>query len=463
MILSYVCGENQSYFTTTANLDSYLLGMDLATLPQAIRDAIKTTHSYGVRYLWVRTLCVLQDSEDDVAREVAQMRTTFRSAYFTIIAASASTADQGFLQDRPATSPPDVCLPFRSPDGQVGTMFLSPVWRQYDGSAEPVHQDAWCLSERLLSPRALVYASHTLQFHCQTSIVNVGNSVCASTFGQRLPDLLLRSDNAISPGFPSTLSHNDHKTLRWSWIETVGDYTHRTVTRADDKLLAFAPIAELFHCAWKMDYLAGLWRDTLVQDLLWYKTFETRYPRPEQPRVPSWSWAAIDGRVMAYSVDDRLDPDSKDTEACEVVNCEVTAATPLLPFGKVSGGSLTLRSVMLEVTWNLDSSMPDLYLKPSDAASDSTVTPQASDPSEVTAEPRQVGCAYPDSTEDVQEIWAIPVQWNQSARYAAGLIVARHPHGRNAFRRVGFFHSPEDTSEGLMWMLNKEKREIVVV
>ncbi|TBU27713.1 heterokaryon incompatibility protein-domain-containing protein [Dichomitus squalens] len=463
VILSYVCGEDQPYRTTTANLDSYLLGIDLAALPQTIKDAIETTHNFGVRYLWLNALCILQDSEEDIAREIGQMRTVFRGAYFTIIAASASTASQGFLQDRPPPSPPDVTLPFRCPDGEVGTMFLSPVWRQYDGSAEPVHQDALCLQERLLSPRALVYASHTLQFHCQTSIVNVGNSVCGPTFGARLPDLLLRPDAELPSGSPSMLSQSERKTLQWSWIETVGDYTHRTVAKPDDKLVAFASIAELFHRAWKTDYLAGLWRDTLTQDLLWYKTFETRYPRPETFRAPSWSWAAIDGRVMAYSVDDRLDPDSKDTEACEVVSCEVAVATPLLPFGKVRSGTLTLRSVMLEATWNPDSSMPDLYLKTSDAASDSTVNPVSSDPPEITTEPRHIGCAYPDSTEDVQEVWAIPIQWNQSARYASGLIVAPHPDGGNAFRRVGFFHSPEDTLEGLMWMLNQEKRDILLV
>ncbi|KAI1788950.1 HET-domain-containing protein [Ganoderma leucocontextum] len=435
--LSYVSGEDQPYRTTTDNLHSYLLGIDLTVLPQTIRDAIETTHYFGVRYLWVDALCALHDSDEDIAREISQIRSIHRSAYFTIISASASKASQGFLQDRPPTSPPDVSLPFRCPDGQVGTMSLSPAWRQYDGSAEPVHQDAWCLQQRLLSPRALVYASHTLQYQCQTSIVNVGNAVCGPM--------------------------NDRKTLRWSWIETVGDYTHRAVANPADKLVAFASVAELFGRTWETEYLAGLWRATLVQDLLWYKTFETRYARPDAYRAPSFSWAAVDGRVMAYSVDDRLDPDAEDTEACEVVSCEVATATPLLPFGKVASGTLTLRAVLLEATWNPDSSMPDLYLKASDAASDSTVTPVATSAPEITAEARHIGCAYPDATEDVQEVWAIPIQWNRAAQYASGLIVARCTGREDAYRRVGFFHSPEDASGGLVWMLEEEKREILLL
>ena len=461
--LSYVSGEDQPYRTTTDNLQSYVLGIDLTVLPQTIRDAIETTHYFGVRYLWVDALCILHDSDEDIARELSQILAIHRSAYFTIISASASKASQGFLQDRPPTSPPDVSLPFRCPDGQVGTMSLSPAWRQYDGSAEPVHQDAWCLQQRLLSPRALVYASHTLQYQCQTATINVGNSVCGPMVGHRLPDLLFRADVKPSPAAVAPLTQDHHKTLRWSWIETVGDYTHRAVANPADKLVAFASIAELFARAWETEYLAGLWRATLVQDLLWYKTFETRYTRPDAYRAPSWSWAAVDGRVMAYSVDDRLDPDSEDTEACEVVSCEVAAATPLLPFGKVTSGTLTLHAVLLEVTWNPDSSMPDLYLKPSDTASDSTVTPVSPSTSEIATEPQHIGCAYPDATEDVQEVWAIPIQWNRAARYAAGIIVARCPDHEDAYRRVGFFHSPEDASGGLVWMLDEEKREIVLL
>ena len=458
--LSYVSGEDQPYRTTTDNLHSYLLGIDPTVLPQTIKDAIETTHYFGVRYLWVDALCVLHDSDEDIARELSQMRTIHRSAYFTIISASACKASQGFLQDRLPTSPPDVSLPFRCPDGQVGTMSLSPTWRQYDGSAEPVHQDAWCLQQRLLSPRALVYASHTLQYQCQTSIVNVGNAVCGPMVGHRLPDILFRADVESSP---PPLTQNERKTLCWSWIETVGDYTNRTVAAPADKLVAFASIAELFGRVWETEYLAGLWRATLVQDLLWYKTFETRYVRPEGYRAPSWSWAAVDGRVMAYSVDDRLDPNSADTEACEVVTCEVATATALLPFGKVTSGALTLHAVLLEATWNPDSSMPDLYLKASDTASDSTITPVASSTPEIAAEPRHIGCAYPDATENVEDVWAIPIQWNRAAQYAAGLIVARCPGREDAYRRVGFFHSPEDASGGLVWMLDAEKREIVLL
>ncbi|KAI0751629.1 HET-domain-containing protein [Daedaleopsis nitida] len=449
LALSYVRGVQDLLATTTKNIDTFLHGIEVGRIPQTIKDAINTAHAHGVRYLWVDSLCILQDSEADRVREISEIRAIYRNAYFTIVAASSHNVNEGFLHDRQA-SPLDVVLPFRCPDGQVGTMSLSPVWRQYDGSTEPINQRGWCLQERLLSPRALVYASHTLQYQCRTSTYNVGNAVCGPIVGQRLPDLLYRAD--AEP--PTKLSTSDLNTLRWAWVEVVGEYTRRAVSEPGDKLVAFAGIADLFHRVWQSDYLAGLWRATLVQDLLWYKNFETRFPRPAGYRAPSWSWAAIDGHVLAATMDDRLamdDSSSCDVETCEIVSCEATAATPTVPFGGVSAGTLHLRAVILEAIWNPDSAMPDLYLQP-----------PSHGPSDSPVEPVYIGCAYPDSEEEMQDVFAVPMLWNTSAQYAAGLIVA--PTEENGkYRRLGYFHSPEDALVGLTWMTGREMQDIVLV
>ncbi|KAI0355499.1 HET-domain-containing protein [Trametes cingulata] len=448
--LSYVWGEDQPRATTTDNVDAYLRAIDPTRLPQTIKDAIDCTHGFGVRYLWVDALCILQDSDEDKAREIARMRSIFRNAYFTIIAASAHKVSEGFLQSRPSSSPDDITLPFRCPDGNAGTMSLSPAWKQYDGSAEPVNLRAWCLEERLLSPRSLIYASHTLQYQCQTSIVNVGNAVCGPMIGQRLPDVLFRAD--LDDDDPSPLTPEGHRKLRWAWMEVVGDYTQRTCTKPGDKLVAFAAIAELFQNAWKCEYLAGLWSYTLVQDLLWYKNFERRFERPAEYRAPSWSWAAVDGHVVALSMDDRLDFVSAVVDQCEILDCEVVPASAMLPLGKVSSGVLKLRATMLKATWNPDAQMPDLYLPSGPREVDEAIVD----------EPLLIGCAYPDALEDVQEVWAVPMIWNEAMQYAAGLIIAAADE-EGKCRRVGYFHSPEDSPGGLSWMLGQDQQEITLV
>lgn len=458
--LSYVWGESQPNRTTTTNVDAYTLRIDPALLPQTIKDGIEATHTYGVRYLWVDALCILQDSEDDKAREIARILTIFRHSYFTIIAASAHKVSDGFLHDRSPSSPHDIALPFPCPDSnEVGTMVLSPVWQQYDASAELVNQRAWCLEERLLPARAFVYASHTLQFQCQTSIVNVGDAVCGPMIGQRLPDLLFAADATEEP---IALTAADHRALRWAWREAVGDYTRRTVTKTGDKLVAFAAIAELFQRAWRAEYLAGLWRPTLLQDLLWARNYEGRAPRPTRYRAPSWSWAAVDGHVVASLLDDRLSAEvGGAVQSCEVIGCDAVPAISLLPLGKVLSGTLRLRAAMVKATWDPDAQMPGLYAAV-DTREEATVpSTGAASPAR---EPTQIGCAYPDSTEDTREIWAVPVLWNDAEKYAAGLIIT-FAAVKGVHRRVGYFHSPEpdETCNGLSWMLGQERREITII
>ncbi|KAK7032366.1 hypothetical protein VNI00_013114 [Paramarasmius palmivorus] len=444
--LSYVWGEPQPHCTTTQNLDIYLVGIDSNLLPQTISDAIASTRSLGLRYLWVDALCILQDSREDKNREISRMRYIFQNAYLTIIAACAHKVSDGFLQDRLEPVDDIRHLPFPMPcvddttssQSVIGRMSLSPVWLQYDASSEPVNQRAWCLEERLLSPRSLVYASHTLQYHCQTSVVNVGGSVCGPLIGQRLPDLLFLPESELA----LPLSKNDERTLCWSWLEVLGDYTQREVTKAGDKLVAFAAIAEQFHRLWRTDYIAGLWRETLLRDVLWYKNYETRYPRPEKYRAPSWSWAAVDGHVLAFMMDERLDMESGEIETCEILSCGISLANEDFAFGKVTSGTLTMRGVKRKAIWNPDTLMPDLWLTDSDTGK------------------LHVGNAYPDSTEDVQNVWVIPVRWNRQAKYAAGLILTCETNGR--YRRVGYFHSPEDVTT-LAWIEQEKAVNLVIV
>ncbi|KAH9921547.1 HET-domain-containing protein [Epithele typhae] len=464
-VLSYVWGEGQAHCTTSENVEAYTLGINLDDLPQTIKDAISSTHSLGLRYLWVDALCILQDSREDKAREVAIMRTTFRNAYLTLVAANAKRVSEGFLQDRPLSSPPDIPLPFRFPDHQVGSFWLSPAWRQYDGSTEPVNRRAWCLVERLLSPRVLLYASHTLQFQCQSSVVNIGNAVCPPRTLWRLPDLLFQADADMS----KPLSQEDKKTLYYAWNEAIGEYTHRALTDPGDKLLAFAPIAELFQRALKSDYLAGVWADNVVDGLLWYKNSGTRQRRPDAYRAPSWSWASVDGRVMAQTVDDRLDGAAKGTESCEVMACETTILTELLPLGEVIDGTLTVRAVIVAATWNPESSMPEVYLQPSVGMPGSMPGTAQAGPSTMLESPLElihIGSAYPDSVENVHEVWAVPLRWNTTTEYAAGLIVARASSNEDEtkFRRVGYFRTSESAPLwGLCWMSDREAQEVVLV
>ncbi|KAK7015889.1 hypothetical protein VNI00_019016 [Paramarasmius palmivorus] len=471
--LSYVWGGGQPNCTVTTNLDTYAHGISLDLIPRTIRDAIEATNKYGLRYLWVDSFCIIQDSREDKQVELTQLPRIFRDAYITIIASSAKSAFAGFLQDRDPPAPPPPRLPFWCKDGRLGSVSICPLFIPYDGSREPVNQRAWCLEERLLSARKLVYASDTIQYHCQTAVSYIGGAHAGPHKTEHLPDVMFVPDGEI-PKHVVGWKRGNWRLLRMEWASVVMNYTGRITTKPGDKLTAFGAVAERFHRVWYPEsepggtlmqgrYLAGLWEKFLPHDLLWTIREDTLpHKRPALYLAPSWSWASVDGQIsLYYALDQRLDmafvEDPTQLKQCEVLKCVVGLDDERLPHGKVNSGLLTIRSTMIPIKWNISSDESRLF-----TYRDNTEAGlETLDASRVDESLLCVGKVYVDSTEEVRgEVWAVPILWNMGPAlediHAAGLFVT-HASDKQ-FRRVGVWETPElselgDSEEDMQSMM----------
>jgi hypothetical protein len=83
------------------------------------------------------------------------------------------------------------------------------------------------------------------------------------------------------------------------WLEMVKEYSCLKLTFPSDRLPAFAGAARQMSQFKNSKYLAGLWEDTLIQDMLWYSQVEggKLAAKPDSYRAPSWSWVSVDNRV----------------------------------------------------------------------------------------------------------------------------------------------------------------------
>ncbi len=59
--LSHCWGTTQHFTTESTNLAERCKGMSWDSLPQTFQNAIYLTRSLGIRYLWIDSLCILQD------------------------------------------------------------------------------------------------------------------------------------------------------------------------------------------------------------------------------------------------------------------------------------------------------------------------------------------------------------------------------------------------------------------
>ena len=96
-VLSYTWGDSTQFLTTQSHLDSLMKPGELLKrpLPSTVRDAVELTKNIGLDYLWVDAVCIIQDSEEHKAKQIARMHHIYGGAAVTIVAASSKSADDG--------------------------------------------------------------------------------------------------------------------------------------------------------------------------------------------------------------------------------------------------------------------------------------------------------------------------------------------------------------------------------
>lgn len=166
----------------------------------------------------------------------------------------------------------------------------------------PLSQRAWAFQERLLLRRVLHFCDSVVLFECNT--MRASELYCRGQPYQR--KVYIRHDGKLHESKYLELLRRpplkeDEEVIvvgRRLMTRKVPRTNHSFAIREDisDKLIALSGLVKLIQKSTKMKYVAGLWEETLEMDLLWTPS-ETPSSRPHQYIAPSWSWAALDGKL----------------------------------------------------------------------------------------------------------------------------------------------------------------------
>lgn len=162
--LSYCWGSAQSTMTKSGTIDKFKRDINLASLLKTIQDAISVTRKLNLRYLWVDALCILQDDDEEKARECSKMDHIYQQAYVTIAAANAEDSHDGFLDKTQSIHDDLSRLPIVCPDGRLGSVFILP--KKKNLFADPLQSRAWTLQEQVLSSQLLIWSKYQLFWLC---------------------------------------------------------------------------------------------------------------------------------------------------------------------------------------------------------------------------------------------------------------------------------------------------------
>ena len=308
----------------------------------------------GVQYLWIDSLCIIQDSATDWEAEAARMGSYYSHALFNIAAAGASNSSQGcFMQRDPrCVRSCRVRLSFVSETNQDApnpaphrekVVWLRPrddraVWAQ-QAAPSALDRRGWVMQERLLAPRTLLFGREQLGWACLE--IQADERDPGGRKSQGALRNLGRGDDVLRRVFQGMGLRMGEKGELWErWYDLVRVYSGLEFTYWSDVLPALSGVASLVGDATGWRYLAGLWEEDLQRGLLWSVSMPGA--RMGDYLAPSWSWASVRRAVTFHDFEDPNNDKTWDFECCVIEGVEVDISGQN-PFGEVSGGVMRVK------------------------------------------------------------------------------------------------------------------------
>jgi hypothetical protein len=338
LTLSHCWGEKGMIMTTKENLETHQEGISLAELPRTFRDAVDITRGLGYSYLWIDSLCIIQDDQDDWERESTQMASIYQNSLLTIAASRALDAQSGCIlapgEKQYIWTPERSAQPVeqsRLPRSKAERIFSTEIWQpfsvgEYTVRLQPSHEAlridtrrlaedhielglplftrVWFLQERVLSPRVLHFGPMEMFWECFGGM----RCECSETdvMGHRRSYFQARSHHGAKRCYAALLEHstpgNPHRVANASsgserislWSKLVEEYSRLRLTYQRDRLPALLGIANS-----QPSYFAGTILNDFPQCLYWEFDPATRTAarRPPSFQAPTFSWASIEGPI----------------------------------------------------------------------------------------------------------------------------------------------------------------------
>jgi hypothetical protein len=92
------------------NIALFEAGINIHTMPKTFQDAVKVTRALGISYIWIDSLCIVQDSSEDWLKESQQMESVYSNSYCNIAATKSADSDGGLFSELPQYFPVPVII-----------------------------------------------------------------------------------------------------------------------------------------------------------------------------------------------------------------------------------------------------------------------------------------------------------------------------------------------------------------
>jgi hypothetical protein len=278
--------SGRTIITEQATYEKHRNGLRFEDLDLAYQETVYIMRQLAMRYLWVDSLCIIQDDTEDWEVESKKMSMVYNRALFTIARQCESNTSLR-------------CLPDLS--HRVSDLYISPpiyarptIKHMWEGDVFPLSKRGWVYQERLLSPRTIHFSDQEISWECY----EISTCQCAVElkYGDYYNDSIPKIYHAEALCLKTRTLKPETSALRQRWRQIVEEYSCLRLTNPSDRLHAVRGCAEQIREHLKESYHFGLWQGDLVGDMAWRAC--TPSPRPTcQHSTPTWSWASTSAGV----------------------------------------------------------------------------------------------------------------------------------------------------------------------
>ncbi|KAI0548015.1 heterokaryon incompatibility protein-domain-containing protein [Xylaria curta] len=305
-------GAAKACQTTKSNYSDRLKGTRHEStnmgLSRLFMDICRLAYRFHVRYVWIDTICIIQDDPDDWKQESAKMADYYQKAWLNL-SATVTTADGGLVDSTQAEYLSRVSrLPYRNKSGvqegyfyvQCNNQDVSKIYKSDITNSELLRR-GWVYQEWSLSRRVMTFSNFGVFLQCQSSDPQ---SIVGDAVNMERPGMSswTQMKIGIAPTITGIISDWQQRTIR--------EISTLYLTKfAQDRLVAIAGVAREFtyaidsytdgdpeyhsHNALALvrKYVCGHFPHRGLRHLLWECAQPGQTIRVDG--IPTWSWASI--------------------------------------------------------------------------------------------------------------------------------------------------------------------------
>lgn len=300
---------------TWETMNQFSCQLPTSSLSACFKDAIHITRCLGIRYIWIDSICINQADPAEKASEISRMKDIYRRSQLNL---SATSGESGLIFPRnpksvlpilSRTYPTESRISKTGENSEAAEEFLmisAGPWETFVDLG-PLNRRAWVVQERLLAPRVLHCCYNMVYWECPCLRASEVDPLGEVKFNKVTNSVDLRTN--IKKNFATVsmkgwnrLNAEGYGTSFMDQLEPFhlivrSYYFPMELTYPRDRLPAISGIARWFMSRLGLtpdSYVAGLWRETLPECLLWH------FFRPpdggavrDVEAAPSWSWASV--------------------------------------------------------------------------------------------------------------------------------------------------------------------------